>query len=195
MLFRIALLGLTSASLFLLPGCDPVQAAEPVPTATPPQEHVITLRATDDILSSWSLSHNEPGLHSLDGVLVNENTQLMYDRYVRGSLVVGIEGEAKGAIVDMGDLRVAGTLHSAFHSLRRDGDVIVFAGLDDEEQPDRRQALPPGTKLAAAKPVAGHLYLVRIDQPHVTDNPTVYAALRVIEIVEGSHVTLRTRIL
>ena len=161
-----------------------------------PSEQVVTLFSTDELLHAWNLTDNVPGMLVQKGQVRNRGSQLMFGRYLADGLAVAMSGAARGRIVDIGDLRVGGTLMSAFHGLKRDGDTVIAEGLA-EEPTVRRFELPPATESVAKVPTRlGSIYLVRLDEtPGGASLRTTFAVLRVIEHTASQRVTLRWRLL
>ena len=154
-------------------------------------DRVTTLYSADDLLNAWSFSHDDVGMICVDGTVYNRNSQLMYDRYGERVLVAGVEGGTAATWLDLGDLRLKGTLQSVFHSLKREDSTIVIEGVDGDE-PNRSYDLRLGQALATVAPQIGHVYLLRLDEAPEGSDP-VYVALRVIDHAPDRYVTIRWR--
>jgi hypothetical protein len=164
------------------------------------KSHVTTLYAVDDVIDSWSFSEGRPGTVCHDGRLFNRNSQLKFERY-GGDLVSGIEGGSIARILDIGDLRIGGSLSSVYHGLTREDHVVVAKSVVKDESAniaavtaERRFELAPGKGLAKATAKNGHVYLLRIDENSVTTKP-VFVALRILDHEPGRYVTFRWRLL
>ena len=127
----------------------------------------------------------------VDGTVYNRNSQLMYDRYGERVLVAGMEGGTAATWLDLGDLRLKGTLQSVFHSLKREDSTIVIEGVDGDE-PNRSYDLRLGQALATVAAQIGHVCLLRLDEAPEGSEP-VYVALRVIDHAPDRYVTIRWR--
>lgn len=185
-----ALLSLSLATL--LAAC-----MEPMTVAPPEQpiEHVTTLFSADDVLHAWNLTANAPGMALCEGEIRNVGSELMFDRYGRDVLAVAMGGSARGRILDVGDLRLAGTQTSAFPAFQRSGDQVTVRSLHGEVAEREFQLAPATEELATAAVKPGHVYLVRIDTKQATGDSSLFAVLRVIEHSTQARVTLRWRLL
>lgn len=176
-------------ALHVLSACDaPVEAATRRPDDRAGE--VTTLRWLDDLQSSFGFKSGEFSLVPNGNALANRGSDLSFHRWVEDALVVGIEGQSKGVIKDVGDLRTKGTHNSILPFLERRGSTIVDTSAEGSNLPaDGMPITDTAEKCAAAPVVLGHVYVLRIDDA----NDSRFVALRVIEYVPDQSVTFRWR--
>jgi len=151
-----------------------------------------TLRAVDDLSATMGFPSGAPGYIVEDHEVRNRVSHLAFDRWVKGALVVGIQGGSLGVIKDIGDVRLRDTACSVLPFLQlRDG-VVFDASREHSSLPDAGIALQDEARSLASAPVElGHVYLIRVDEAATSH----FAAVRVVEHVPGQSVTLRWRTL
>lgn len=180
-----ALAGLALVALLVSFAARGDSETSPAPRDDLREGSLLTLNWIDDLRSSFSFRGGHYSLMFQDGELRNHGSDITFHRYVPDSLVSGIEGDVKSVLIDLGDLRTAGTAMSVLPFLVRDGDSIGYRGMKEVS------LAGPATKQAAAKVTLGHIYVLRIEN----QGESRHVAMRVVEYHPGQSVTLRWRAL
>jgi len=176
-------------TLACLPACD-VAAEAAVVSEDARAGQVTTLRWVDDLQSCFGFARADYSLAINGDRFSNRGSDISYHRWVKDALVVGIEGQSKGVIKDIGDPRTKKTQHSILPFLERRGSAVVDTSAEGSSLPAEGLPLTDAAQKQASAPVVlGHTYLVRLDD----SRDSRFVALRVLEYCPGQSVTFRWR--
>jgi hypothetical protein len=151
---------------------------------------IVTLRWADDLESSYCFSRRGFSLAVKGQELRSYGAHISFHRWVKDALVVGLHG--KGVIKDLGDVRTKRTQSCVLPFLERRGSTVVDTSTEGSSLAGAGMPIADAAASLAAAPAAlGHLYVVRIDE----ETGSLFAALRVVELVPDQSVTFRWRLL
>lgn len=182
-----------------LSGINSIQDQEPeVFASIRPQ--IVTLFANDPFGQTFSFKEGLHGKVIQDHMVKNSGADIDFGGYNEGQFTVGIEGNTKGWIVDLGSAEelekkygYAETVGGGqgFASIRRRGDQW-FILRDYHSQTlqalDEAGALyANGSSANKAEIEEGHIYLVRVQEDHMER----FTKFLVVEYVEAKKVSMR----
>jgi hypothetical protein len=165
----------------------------PSPASSDPREGSLAkLHAFDDFSATLGFPSGASGYIVEENEVRNRTSHLAFERWVKGALVVGIQGGSVGVVKDIGDVRLRRTECSVLPFLTQREGTVFDTSLEKSGIPEAGIALhDEASSCAAAEVHVGHIYLIRIDDPE----RFLFAAVRVVEHVPGQSVTLRWRML
>lgn len=173
--------------------------------APAPGPGLVTLHAGDPLTHTLNLVDGSFGARIAGTEFRETRAHLDYGVYGDDALTVALEEDDRGLILDLGHWA---DLARAYRIEEADGGGVAFASISvDGSRPliarrhpgetfqtllEARPLLSSarGERRAALHPVAGHVYLVRIEH-HRRDSPPVHAKILVVSHVPGDRVTLR----
>ncbi len=170
-----------------------------------PTSSLVTLYASDDLLSSFSFSTGTHAARIEDGELILDDTQITFDILDRDCVTYGYVENQLIEIVDLGDPVVEGAEMpsdrspkpplSIFHTLfLKDGQVSYRGPIRRTYRFREGQAifnsLPP-ERVRCFVPQVGHVYLLRYKIQGVPDDRRMLVKFRVIDYRPGETLTLR----
>ncbi len=157
------------------------------------QHQIATLRSHDGLSNTLSFETGGPGLLLQDGEVRNMDSDLVFDRWGDEVLSVGRQGRVQSAFRDLRDLKLEGTLGSAFYSLElKDGQV----GSDQIHGESERwfAVSKPGPNGVSLPVQRGHCYLASLqDDPDASVDTVKHFLIRVIGYLQDDHVVVRWR--
>lgn len=137
---------------------------------------VVTLYASDDLLSSFDFRCGGPGGRVVEGEVRLDGAQIAFDLFVAGHISFGFTRDERVEVLDLGPVRLPPVARardraeefpiSIFHTLFRDdnGFAIVSPGGDPDpySRADRILTAPLKQGMRHLEPRVGHTYLVRV---------------------------------
>lgn len=178
-------------------------AHHPPPAAA--DEDLVTLWAQDDLRATFDFAGGASGAKIVGGELILDDCQLAFHLFAENQVAVGFVRQSAAAILDLGDLRVAGVKASSdrapkpalsvFHTLRRDGSRIVYDGALGKTQrlheAERVLSATPAEGLRTFIPEVGHTWLMVFRPEGLRGREEIVVKLLVVDVQAGRSLTFR----
>lgn len=205
---KLAIIIAIASALAFSVHTSPRQESDPAITKEKASTGLVTLYPQDPLGSTFGFLQGRYGHIIQDHICKNSGSDIVYDAYFPGELVVGIEGGRQGVILDLGTYKdlakrygytETGGGFQGWSSLRfKNKELVILKNYEKQStqllQESSALYRPQKTSMGHAPVKLGHNYLIRITERGDPDFELV-VKLKVVALLENQSVTIRWAVL